>query len=257
MDDENFVKRMREAADLAGGQVVLAEKTGISDRTINSYATGGSDPSRTRLVAIAKAAGLYPGWLASGQGPKFLNEDQVRSEKERPIRIAMPLAGALAPEPCFVDFAGNDVSISAEATDPNLFDYVPMVETQLSAGGGCFVLSENIEGYYAFRKSWLRRIASSIKSLVLMRVQGRSMDPTIQDGDTVMIDTGRQVIKEGLLYALRFDSTVMIKRLSFRPGGRVQVISDNRQEYDPFETDLKDLHVIGQIVFFCRTFVQK
>ena len=255
MDDENFVKRMREAADLAGGQVVLAEKTGISDRTINSYATGGSDPSRTRLVAIAKAAGLYPGWLASGQGPKFLNEDQVRSEKERPVHIAVPLGGTIALEPSFVDFAGNEVSIDTETPDPKLFDYVPMVETQLSAGGGCFVLSEHVEGYYAFRKSWLHRIASSMKSLVLMRVQGRSMDPTIQDGDTVMIDTGRQVIKEGLLYALRFDSTVMIKRLSFRPGGRIQVISDNRQEYDPFEADLSELHVIGQIVFFCRTFV--
>lgn len=255
MADENFVKRMREAADLAGGQMILAEKTGISERTINSYATGGSDPSRTRLVTIAEAAGLYPGWLASGQGPKFLDGDQTRNEKESPLHIATPLVGTLPPGPSFVDFAGNEVSIDAEGPDPGLFDYVPMVETQLSAGGGCFVLSEHVEGYYAFRKSWLLRIASSVKSLVLMRVQGRSMDPTIQDGDTVMIDTGRQAIKEGLLYALRFGSTVMIKRLSFRPGGRILVISDNRQEYDPFETDLSELHVIGQIVFFCRTFV--
>jgi phage repressor protein C with HTH and peptisase S24 domain len=136
-----------------------------------------------------------------------------------------------------------------------MFDYVPMAEAKLSAGGGCFVLSEDMRDYYAFRKDWLRRVASSPRSVVLMRVQGRSMDPTIQDGDTVMIDTGRCDIKEGMIYALRVDSTVMIKRLSFRLGGKVRIISDNRQDYEPYEADTKDLSIIGQVIFFCRTFV--
>ena len=135
-----------------------------------------------------------------------------------------------------------------------MFDYIPMVETQLSAGGGAFVISEDIEGYYAFRKKWLNRVASSIKHLVLMRVIGDSMSPTIQDNDTVMIDIGKRSIKEGMLYAIRFDSTVMIKRLAFRPSERILIISDNRQEYEPYEVELKDLHIIGQIIFFCRTF---
>jgi len=159
------------------------------------------------------------------------------------------------PQPCVVDAEGRVAIPRWENPDPEMFDYIPMAEAQLSAGGGCFVISEDIEGYYAFRKSWLSRVASSAKNLVLMRVQGGSMHPTIQDGDTVMIDTGRLYIKEGMLYALRFDSTIMIKRLAFRPGGRIQVISDNRQEYDPFEADVKDLHLIGQVIFFCRTFV--
>ena len=247
---ESFGARVGIVADRVGGQAELSRRTGISTVSINSYIKGDSDPSRERLISMADAAGVSLFWFATGEG-------EIQPGQERPRHTAVPLGGTPAAEPLFVDLAGNEVSIDTETPDPNLFDYVPMVETQLSAGGGCFVLSENIEGYYAFRKSWLHRIASSIKSLVLMRVQGRSMDPTIQDGDTVMIDTGRQVIKEGLLYALRFDSTVMIKRLSFRPGGRIQVISDNRQEYDPFEADLSELHVIGQIVFFCRTFVQE
>ena len=81
------------------------------------------------------------------------------------------------------------------------------------------------------------------------------MAPTIQDGDTVMIDTGRLSIKEGMLYALRFDSTIMVKRLSFRPEGRVMIISDNRTENEPYETDIKNIHIIGQVIFFSRTFV--
>lgn len=161
----------------------------------------------------------------------------------------------IEPQPCVVDATGHIAIPQWQCPDPEMFDYIPMAEAQLSAGGGCFVLSEDVEGYYAFRKNWLNRVASSAKNLVLMRVQGGSMHPTIQDGDTVMIDTGRVAVKEGMLYALRFDSTIMIKRLAFRPGGRIQIVSDNRQEYDPFEADLKDLHIIGQVIFFCRTFV--
>lgn len=246
---KNFGVRVGIVADRVGGQAELSRRTGISTVSINSYIKGDSDPSRERLISMADAAGVSLFWFATGEGEIQPGQEETLAHE---TYLVTEQSGLLR----LVDASGNTVTPLGNP-DPSLFDYVPMVETQLSAGGGCFVLSENIEGYYAFRKSWLRRIASSIKSLVLMRVQGRSMDPTIQDGDTVMIDTGRQVIKEGLLYALRFDSTVMIKRLSFRPGGRIQVISDNRQEYDPFEADLSELHVIGQIVFFCRTFVQE
>lgn len=158
-------------------------------------------------------------------------------------------------QPCVVDESGKVTIPRWVNPDPEMFDYIPMAEAKLSAGGGCFVLSEEMEGYYAFRKNWLSRVASSPKNLVLMRVHGGSMNPTLQDGDTVMIDTGRTDIKEGMLYALRFDSTIMVKRLAFRPGSRIKIISDNRQEYESYEADMRELHIIGQIIFFCRTFI--
>ena len=191
------------------------------------------------------------GWLANGVGP-MQAELSVEVKKQTSRN---EIQQAIEPQPCVIDAAGHIAIPQWQCPDPEMFDYIPMAEAQLSAGGGCFVLSEDVEGYYAFRKSWLNRVASSAKNLVLMRVQGGSMHPTIQDGDTVMIDTGRMSVKEGMLYALRFDSTIMVKRLAFRPGGRIQIVSDNRQEYDPFEADLKDLHIIGQVIFFCRTFV--
>jgi phage repressor protein C with HTH and peptisase S24 domain len=246
MNEENFVERVRKAAELAGGQLALSQKTGISARTINAYALGESEPSRSRLVAIADAAGVSAGWLVNGEGP-MLTEENTPPQKET----------SRQPEPqsCVVDATGRVAVPRWQDPDPEMFDYIPMIEAHLSAGGGCFVISEEVEGYYAFRKSWLSRVASGIKNLVLMRVHGDSMSPTLQDGDTVMIDTGCLSIKEGMMYALRFDSTIMVKRLAFRPGGRIQIISDNRQEYDPFEVETKELHILGQIIFFCRTFV--
>lgn len=253
MVQENFGDRIREAANLIGGQLELSRRTGISATSINNYVLGTSDPSRTRLVAIANATGVSAGWLATGEGPMRLEEAQ-----EQPACPACTEREVVRdPQPCFIDENGV-VSIPRwQDPDPEMFDYIPMAETRLSAGGGCFVLSENMEDYYAFRKNWLSRVASSPNRLVLMRINGNSMSPTLEDGDTVMIDTGRRDIKEGMIYALRVDHSVMIKRLSFRVGGKVLIISDNRHDYDPYEAPMKDLHILGQVIFFCRTFVSE
>ncbi|BDD85970.1 repressor [Desulfofustis limnaeus] len=177
-------------------------------------------------MVIAKETGYSIDWLLTGEGP--------------PLREEAPTA----PKSSIVSLP-----------DQGDFDYIPMVEASLSAGGGAFVESEKVEGYYAFRKSWIKRVATSAKDLVLMRVIGDSMSPTIQARDTVMIDTARKQIKEGEIYAIRFDHTIMIKRLAFRPGGKILVISDNKKDYEPYEADTSDLNIIGQIIFFSRVFV--
>lgn len=253
MAEDTFVDRVRKAADLIGGQLALAQKTGISARTINAYALGESEPSMAKLVSIAKASGVSIGWLAMGEGP--MRPGEAQEQPANPACIEREVARD--PQPCFIDENGV-VSIPRwQNPDPEMFDYIPMAETRLSAGGGCFVLSENMEDYYAFRKNWLSRVASSPNRLVLMRINGNSMSPTLEDGDTVMIDTGRRDIKEGMIYALRVDHSVMIKRLSFRVGGKVLIISDNRHDYDPYEAPMKDVHILGQVIFFCRTFVSE
>ena len=141
-------------------------------------------------------------------------------------------------------------------THPSEFDYVPMAEAHLSAGGGAFVLSEEMSDLFAFRKNWLRRVASSPANVLLMNVQGDSMFPTIQDGDSVLLDTGRKHIYDGNIYALRIDDTIVIKRLSLRPGNKILILSDNKDEYQPYEAETKDVHVLGQIIWLARAWVK-
>jgi len=179
-------------------------------------------PSSEFVISVCEKFNLHADWLLLGIGPKYRGEGQEQQ---------------------------------AYKQDPSAFDYIPMVEARLSAGGGAFVESEGVKGYYAFRKDWLRSVATSTKDLVLMRVIGDSMAPTIQEHDTVMVDIGRRDIREGKVYAIRYDSTIMIKRLVFRPGEKILVISDNRTEYDPYEVATKDLHIIGQVIFFSRVLV--
>jgi len=204
-----------------------AKRVGIHSATFSRMWNEGVSPKADTLLYISEATGCSIDWLLTGKGTPYI--------EDTPLIIP----------------SGNRSGVP----DQGDFDYIPMVEASLSAGGGAFIESENVEGYYAFRKSWIKRVAASASDLVLMRVIGDSMSPTIQDRDTVMIDTARKQIKEGQIYAIRFDHTIMIKRLSFRPGGKIQVISDNKKDYEPYEATLADLHIIGQIIFFSRVFV--
>ncbi len=227
-------------------QKEFGARFGVDLNTIGRYETGITTPKADFIAAVCTTYEINPSWLLFGKG-------SMHEGKAPPI-IATNSEQPPENTPLY-NFDSGQVAIPQwQNPDPEMFDYIPMAETQLSAGGGAFVISEEIEGYYAFRKSWLRRVASSTKNLVLMRVMGDSMSPTIQEDDTVMIDIGKKSIKEGMLYAIRFDSTVMIKRLAFRPGGRILIMSDNRLEYESYEAELRDLHIIGQIIFFCRTF---
>ncbi|WP_309413508.1 S24 family peptidase [Desulfobulbus sp.] len=226
----------------------LADFLGIKGQSVSGARTRNSFPADW-AYRIASEFGGNTDWIIEGRGPIRHEGIPIDSRSTRVSQVTP------TPKPCTIDESGRVTIPSWQNPDPEMFDYIPMADAKLSAGGGCFVLSEDMRDYYAFRKSWLYRVASSPKSVVLMRVQGSSMDPTIQDGDAVMIDTGRRDIKEGMIYALRVDSTVMIKRLSFRIGGKVRIISDNRQDFEPYEADTKDLHIIGQIIFFCRSFI--
>ncbi len=63
-----FRSRMEFAARRAGNATRLAEAAGISRRAIGDYLAGAAEPSRSRLVAIARAARVSVQWLATGEG---------------------------------------------------------------------------------------------------------------------------------------------------------------------------------------------
>ncbi|MBA2881802.1 phage repressor protein C with HTH and peptisase S24 domain [Desulfosalsimonas propionicica] len=154
----------------------------------------------------------------------------------------------------------SETSWKAEPPQPKIdaryFDFVPMAEARLNAGGGNVVMTEQYGEYYAFRKDWLRKVATGPGNIVLMTVEGESMTPTISDGDTVMIDMGRTRIKSGSIYALGIEDTIIIKRLEYLVSGSIRIISDNRQEYSPYEANPKNIRIIGEVIWCAKQFIK-
>lgn len=150
----------------------------------------------------------------------------------------------------------TDIVSCADNTviDIDNYCFVPMVECRLSGGNGEPVYSEGIKDYYAFRRNFISYIATNAKNLVMMRVSGTSMEPEIKDGGTVLIDMGRKHPKGGCYFALGFGDTIMVKQLELLPADRVLIISKNRAEYQPYEACLKDIRIIGQVIWGDRAF---
>ncbi len=129
------------------------------------------------------------------------------------------------------------------------FTYVPQVNGKISAGEG--VVPDNIiEMRVAFRKEWIARKGNA-KDMVLIKVSGDSMDPTLLNGDLVLIDRGRKYFEpQGGIYAIALDDTIMIKRVQL-VGDRVKIISDNKM-YEPFEVAADQVKINGKVIWFAR-----
>jgi len=247
----------------------LAQRIGRHPNTISRWSDS-HPPKSDDLQALHRELGVNLHWLLTGEGEPFPGGSQPSQTpagaEQKPLAAPHGVAYSypVARAPIHTAPAADEPRIlqvmephAPGTCDPSEFDLVPMSEAQLSAGGGAFVISENIKTYYAFRKDWIRRIAVSPRKLIMMEIKGGSMDPTICTGDVVLIDLGRTHIHSGQIYALRINDTIMIKRLEPLVGGMIRVISDNRAEYPPYDVFRKDLCVIGQVIWYARELVQR
>lgn len=65
--ETTFPIRMKSAIMTMGGITKASQKTGLSTSVLSQYSNGKSEPSRTRLISIAKGAGCSLAWLAMGE----------------------------------------------------------------------------------------------------------------------------------------------------------------------------------------------
>lgn len=105
---------------------------------------------------------------------------------------------------------------------------VPVLDTAASAGPGAVGEDRLSAAGFGFSEEWLRRLRpgrSGAAGLSMIGVTGRSMEPTLHDGDEILVDTEDRQLREGI-WVLRVDGTVLVKRLR-REGAGFVVLSDN------------------------------
>ncbi len=132
------------------------------------------------------------------------------------------------------------------------FDLVPLYDVEVSAGPGCFVDGhEAIIAQMAFRKYWLRQEGLQAQHLAVVRARGDSMEPTINEGDVLLLDRTRREPEGGYIYIVQTNSELRAKRLQRMIDGSVRVSSDNRAYADEVvdREDLHYLHIVGRVVW--------
>jgi transcriptional regulator with XRE-family HTH domain len=75
--NDSFTDRIQKIIELVGSADKLSHNAGMTASAISQYLSGKSDPTRKKLIALSKAAGVNIEWLATGVGP------MREGEKER------------------------------------------------------------------------------------------------------------------------------------------------------------------------------
>ncbi len=124
---------------------------------------------------------------------------------------------------------------------------VPRLSLGASAGPGAMASEEEPIGAFRFSARWCRQQGLDPAQLTAIAVAGDSMEPTLRDGDEILVDRTVQSLREGV-YVVRVGDALLVKRLDFAQPGRIVLISDN-QAYSPVELAPEELQVIGRVVW--------
>lgn len=148
--------------------------------------------------------------------------------------------------------AGSGTATSVDAIAVPRFDIRP------SAGAGALVVSEDVAEHFTVGRDWLRRQlppwAPPNAVVGFLEGNGDSMEPTIRDGDLIMVVKGVtwRVVERGGIFVLSVDDRLLLKRLQVLMTGDLKIISDNRA-YEPelvVHDDLEHrVRVLGQVFF--------
>lgn len=144
-----------------------------------------------------------------------------------------------------------------EPLDPNDCVNIPILgDVQASMGYGVTVYNEVPTAFYPISRKLAVDLGLNIHETEIIFAQGDSMMPTIDGGDSLLVDHGRKEIYDGKIYCVRIDGQLYAKRLQKIPPNRVLVVSDN-PKYRSFEINLNeqrdyDFEVIGEIRWWGR-----
>ncbi len=129
-------------------------------------------------------------------------------------------------------------------------------DVNASMGYGVTIYEENQTGVYHISKKLANDLNINRNSSEIIFASGDSMYPTIQGGDSLLIDRSKKEVYDGKIYCVRIDGQVYAKRLQKIPPSTIVVISDN-PKYKSFEINLSteldyDFEIIGEIKWWGR-----
>lgn len=204
----------------------LAAEAGVSQGNIGHLESGRTNTSRN-ITTISKVLGVDAIWLAEGRGEPF------------PVAwgTTPPLANAMR------------VAI-AEDDDPDFYQ-VPKVQLRLSAGlTGFQTVPDIYDGSrLAVQKNWVDRNGYTPTKLIALTVKGESMEPSLFEGDLVIVNTADTAMSDGDVFAVNYEGEAVIKRLS-RDMGQWWLSSDNpdQRKFHRKSCRSGECIVIGKVV---------
>lgn len=125
---------------------------------------------------------------------------------------------------------------------------IPFYSAKASAGEGESLPDYPDKDVIYFDIRYLQAcISHNITHLSLIKAEGDSMQPTIQNGDLLMVDDSVQEIIPNKIFVIKQENQLRVKRLKTELTGETLIISDNTTY--PVEVMNKETEIIGQVVW--------
>lgn len=219
-------KRLRaRSAELELSDAEVARRAKIEQRTYSHYVNDKREPDYETLRRICDVLGLTPN--------DVLHYGDVTPASRRSDSLPS-YSGALGPG--LVEIGKTE------------FVSIARYDAALSAGPGA-ILDPHAEplGYTLVEANWLATITrAKPEHLALLKVDGDSMSPTLEDEDWVLIDrTQKRVTRQGI-YGIAVGEDTWIKRLMLDLAEKkVRIISDNARYREQLLAE-DELQLIGR-----------
>jgi phage repressor protein C with HTH and peptisase S24 domain len=222
MDYKHRVKAARKYAGLTQGE--LAEKIGIKQASISDLERGKS-ASSSYTASIARACGVSPYWLETGQGEMLSDSKDPTGGMENVVLLPTQQANEFQ--------IVGDLSVwDSDTPLENDEVYVPLYkEVELSAGNGSTSIQESPGRMVRFAKSTLREASVQPENAKAAQVSGNSMARVIMPGATIGIDIGTTQIYDGDIYAIDHGGMLRVKYVYRLPNGGLRLRSENSEEH--------------------------
>jgi phage repressor protein C with HTH and peptisase S24 domain len=229
------LKAIRAKRKLTQQQV--ADAMGVSKVTVSDWENGKQQPRMERLPLLADALGVAQRDLLADEMEPLTPEPRWSTEEEvAPYSTLQPILAWEHPE----DLPEGE------------FVMVPRLAVKLSAGNG----QEQVEIEFtkavpqAFRAQWIREQHLKPNKLAAMTADGDSMETTIFDGDSLLVDTSQTDVVDGKVYALWYDGGERVKRLFRLPGGGLRIKSDNPEHaaIEVSASSMEHVRILGRVV---------
>ena len=151
-----------------------------------------------------------------------------------------PLTETTAPD-------GNSLPFARTGITP-----VPLIENAaIAAGAGSNSDDEYVLSYVPFRDDWMRRHNLNAKCCCVVEVVGDSMEPTLENRGSILVDFDRTTRQTNRIFAVRTEDGPIVKRLIRDDAGIWSLTSDN-PAYPPLPWPPEAI-LIGQVMWTGKT----
>lgn len=187
----------------------IADKYGYTQQAIGKLKT--KKHLNETICLISEKENINLNWLQTGDGDMFIS-----NSKEKPLH-----------------------------TKEDSYE-IDMLNVRAGAGEGIYNYEVEVIDKIVIDKAFFRT-TPDINKVKIIEVDGDSMEPTLANGDYIIIDENKANKVDGI-YAIQLDGQLLVKRLEFNLDNTVTIMSDNpkysNKIYNPNETQIP-FHILG------------